>query len=184
MLFRSLTSHSVLTCDDEKKQQQLAAHREDSGVARQKPSLIERMLGRTFKGKVVDSMGTPVDGAMVAYGHSASYPSVQEPPGTDGHCESDVNGDFQFNLSPASGYKDILAISETGFGEITWEQLEKTGQIEIRPWGNVSGVSRIGDEPVSNAIIRLAWFETRTDADGNYEFSETVLQHHTGRGLP
>jgi hypothetical protein len=74
---------------------------------------------------------------------------------------SDDAGNYK--LPPQTGKYSLVVLHEAGYAEVTSEQLAKSTDITIAPWGKVTGVLRVGAAPKAGAMITVS----HNDAPGD-----------------
>jgi RNA polymerase sigma factor (sigma-70 family) len=92
-----------------------------------------------------------------------------------------ANADGAFRIPKIDGIDRLEVVHPEGWANVALSDL--TATIQLQPWGRVSGVVRSGDNIVAGIEVRatqvgenpeqmLFEYQTKTDSDGNFEFSQ------------
>jgi beta-lactamase regulating signal transducer with metallopeptidase domain len=86
----------------------------------------------------------------------------------------------------------VVVVHDEGFAELTGEELAKSKQIKLQPWGRIAGMARLGNRPDANRLVTFYPqsrgrgrpladhdYQTTTDSLGRFSFERVI----PGRGV-
>jgi uncharacterized GH25 family protein len=121
---------------------------------------FELERGKNLAATVLDSDGQPAAGAEVAIGVAGSQININNGDIDDGstyhatRIKTDDNG--KFSLPPQEGDFHIVVTHKSGFGVVKATADSAPETIRLTAWGRVEGEYRVGDEPLTNAMLELS----------------------------
>jgi beta-lactamase regulating signal transducer with metallopeptidase domain/thiol-disulfide isomerase/thioredoxin len=150
--------------------------------------------------------GKPVSGArliLVTSGQGMQFTGAYQPHGGKQTVVSDKHGRFEF--LPVEGASLIVAVHDSGYAEMTGQEVTRAGGIRLQAWAQLEVVVRRGNKPLAGAKVSVepVWQQDQsvrvfsygiagtTDADGRVQFNRLVprnamvmktLEQPIGRG--
>jgi thiol-disulfide isomerase/thioredoxin len=146
---------------------------------------IKLTRGEGYKGIVRDAAGKPTKAKLVIATPTAMAYLMN---GTEyreqGGVSCDAGEDGTYSLPAQIGKWAIVAFSDYGYAEVTPEQMAKSKDISLQPWGKVEGVAMIGTKPAAGAELQIYdnrpfdenspriyhQQEAKADKDGKFHF--------------
>ncbi|MHC4639325.1 MAG: carboxypeptidase regulatory-like domain-containing protein, partial [Planctomycetota bacterium] len=144
---------------------------------------LEKGLG--INGTVLTREGQKVAGAEVYLCTPTQGLSLENNRNRNKETQSATTGtDGQFSFPPQNEEYLLVILHEDGYVEVTPEDLEKSFEMKLEPWGRVEGTFYVGSKPGVNEKITLYhktsyeqsapryfhMYDTKTDSDGFFVF--------------
>jgi hypothetical protein len=137
---------------------------------------------------VRDAAGRPVAGADVlqvdrehGFGLADGRLAKRDAP-TPYWVQTDHQGRYAFPPHPGDVW--LAAVHDAGFARLSPEELVRSTEITLAPWGRIEGVAKVGREPAAGRRLLAylqdrrfpggAHFESATDRDGCFVFDRVA----------
>lgn len=118
---------------------------------------IKLRKGQNITGTVLSPGEQPADGAVVLIGTRSAHISLDDDEPSESapgpQATADANGEFV--LPPSDDEFRLVAIHESGYGDVLSKDFEGDKTIRLQPWGRIEGVVMAGAEPVPGAFVVL-----------------------------
>jgi len=113
--------------------------------------------GQPLAGVVRGPDGKPVAGADVMFctGQQGAYVSNGELQQRRDHLTVQTDNAGRYRLPPQSGQYMLVAVHDRGYAEVASDQLEKSTDITLEPWGRVTGVVRAGSKVKPGVMLSI-----------------------------
>lgn len=112
----------------------------------------------TPSGIVVNPAGEPLPGVTVALTDSQLHTELARGQlvrhSGGGLQKTDAQG--RFKLRPTLSPGRVVAVSDAGYGEVSWVQFQQTGTVVLQPWGRVEGTVFAKGKPVAGRRLLLS----------------------------
>jgi thiol-disulfide isomerase/thioredoxin/uncharacterized GH25 family protein len=169
---------------------------------------FELKKGNGLAGVVRGPDGKPAVGAkvVVATADQSAYIVNGSQVHDQGCVTTETNGEGRYSLPPLTGVYALVVIHDSGYAEVTAEQLAKSQDVALAAWARVEGTAKIGNKPAAGAQLSIYrsgerydekaprihhQIEAKADAEGKFTFprvlpgevsvSRTVTMPMTGR---
>jgi beta-lactamase regulating signal transducer with metallopeptidase domain len=125
-----------------------------------RPQPSPKMIpGQQIAGTVLNPDGQPAADADVALLADDHYVSLRK--GALSVNPNDplfvhASSDGRFTLPLCENVKSVVAVNESGYGQVTLEQLKANPQIRLQKWGRIEGTLRLGHQLGTNEIINAS----------------------------
>ncbi len=120
-----------------------------------------REAGVKIEGVVLLPNGKPAAGAQVAVQVTGKYLSLGKAAFKDYNGWQDgsivrAGPDGKFSLPMYVEAKSVIALNNDGYAQVALEDLKRSPQITLQPWGRIEGTLRLGRQPATNMQVVLS----------------------------
>jgi beta-lactamase regulating signal transducer with metallopeptidase domain/uncharacterized GH25 family protein len=120
-----------------------------------------REAGVKIEGVVLRPNGKPAAGAQVAVQVTGKYLSLGKAAFKSYAAWQDgsivrAGPDGKFSLPMYVGAKSVIALNDDGYVQVSLEDLKRSLQITLQPWGRIEGTVRLGQHFLTNASVVLS----------------------------
>lgn len=147
------------------------------------PLEISLQVGQGASGVVIGVDGQPVVGAQVGIGTSSAAAMVY-----DGHLQRHGPGGLatsgeggKFTLEPEDDEYSVIAVHDSGIGQVSRKEFESSGQVKLQAWGRIEGKADVRKRKASEQQINVGsqgagpdqpqmhfWANPRIEEDGTF----------------
>ncbi|HKI68598.1 MAG TPA: hypothetical protein VKA67_03355, partial [Verrucomicrobiae bacterium] len=156
----------------------------------QPPPPPKRIPGSEVKGIVLSPDGKPAAGAEVALIVRNVYSAIGQGRFARSQLRDygllvNADSDGSFTLPMCQNAEGIIALDSAGFAKDSLKNLKSSAQVQLRKWGTIKGVLKIGDHIGSNTTVAIDSdiegtppikydpnaFKAKTDERGRFVFN-------------
>ncbi len=138
-----------------------AAARQTNSVAQGRPApSLERIAGQQIKGIVLLPDGKPAADAQVAERVPGrplflGYAEFSDSEAKQAGAIVNSGPDGRFTLPMFKGAAAVVALNDKGFAAVTLDELKRSPQVTLQPWGRIEGALRHGRHLATNELVAL-----------------------------
>ncbi len=146
--------------------------------------------GGAATGKVVDSNGKPLDGAIIAVATKGQplFIANGRTIGRESNVQVKSKSSGEFSLPAQIGDFSIIVLHDHGYADISSVQLKKASTITVKPWAKIEGIARNGEKYAAGGDVTISYedpsyeqsklfyhdFRTKADDQGRFHFDRVI----------